>query len=72
MTHLTTASGAGVDEFAAIQSTHAFNTTGRTALSAITTDTKPKAHFTIFKNLTFIQPQVANDFADYEPVEPFD
>ena len=48
----TAASGAGEDDFAAIESTHAFNATGQTALAAIFTYTKPKAFPAIFKNLT--------------------
>ena len=57
----TAASGAGEDDFAAIESTHAFNATGQTALAAIVTYTKPKAFPAIFKNLTDIQPQITND-----------
>ena len=59
--NFTTASGAGEDDFAAIESVHAFNATGRTALAAIITYTKPKAFPAIFKNLTDLQPQNAKD-----------
>ncbi|KAL9072067.1 MAG: hypothetical protein Q9161_003842 [Pseudevernia consocians] len=59
--NFTTASGAGEDDFAAIESVHAFNATGQTALAAIITYTKPKAFPAIFKNLTDLQPQNAND-----------
>lgn len=57
----TAASGAGEDDFAAIESIHAFNATGQTALAAIITYTKPEAFPAIFKNLTDIQPQISND-----------
>ena len=50
----TAASGAGEDDFAAIESIHAFNATGQTALAAIITYTKPEASPAIFKNLTDI------------------
>ena len=57
----TAASGAGADDFAAIESVHAFNATGQNALAAMITHTKPQANPDIFKNLTSIEPQMAND-----------
>lgn len=57
----TAASGAGEDDFAAIESIHAFNATGQTAFAAIITYTKPEAFPVMFKNLTDIQPQISND-----------
>lgn len=54
--NFTIASGAGEDDFAAIESVHAFNATGQTALAAIITYMKPEAFPAIFKNLTNIQP----------------
>jgi hypothetical protein len=59
--NFTTASGVGFDDFASIESVHAYNATGETALAAIITYTKPQPYPTIFKNLTDIQPQIAND-----------
>ena len=59
--NFTTASGSGEDDFAAIESIHAYNATGQTALASIITYTKPEAYPTIFRNLTSIQPQIAND-----------
>ena len=59
--NFTTESGAGNDDYAAIESVHAFNATGPTALAAIITYTKPETFPAIFKNLTDIQPTIAND-----------
>ena len=59
--NLTTSSGSGEDDFAAIESIHAYNATGQTALASIITYTKPEAYPAIFKNLTDIQTQIAND-----------
>ena len=59
--NFTTASGSGEDDFAAIESIHAYNATGQTALASIITYTKPEAYPAIFRNLTSIQPQIAND-----------
>ena len=59
--NFTTASGSGEDDFAAIESIHAYNATGQTALASIITYTKPEAYPAIFRNLTNIQPQIAND-----------
>lgn len=59
--NFTTASGSGEDDFAAIESIHAYNATGQTALASIITYTKPEAYPVIFRNLTNIQPQIAND-----------
>lgn len=59
--NFTAASGAGEDDFAAIESVHAYNATGQTALASIITYTKPEAFPTIFKNLTSIRPQIGND-----------
>ena len=56
-----TKSGVGDDDYAAIESVHAFNATGPTALAAIITYTKPESFPAIFKDLTDIQPQIAND-----------
>ena len=57
----TTASGAGEDDFAAIESVQTYNATGQTALASIITYTKPEAFPAIFRNLTDIQPQIASD-----------
>lgn len=65
--NFTTASGAGEDDFAAMESVHAFNATGQTALAAIITYTKPEALPATFKNLIDIQPQVANDLPITNP-----
>lgn len=54
--NFTTASGDGEDDFAAIESVHAFNATRQTALAAIITYTKPEAFPAIFKNLIDTQP----------------
>ena len=59
--NFTTASGAGEHDFAAIESVHAYNATGQTALASIITYTKPEGFPAIFRNLTDIQPQIAND-----------
>ena len=59
--NFTTASGSGEDDFAAIESIHAYNATGQTALASIITYTKPEAYPAIFRNLTNTQPQIAND-----------
>ena len=59
--NFTNASGSGEDDFAAIESIHAYNATGQTALASIITYTKPEAYPAIFRNLTDIQPQIAND-----------
>ncbi len=57
----TTASGAEEDDFAAIESNHAFNATGQTALASNITYTKPEAYPAIFKNLIDIHPQTSDD-----------
>ena len=59
--NFTNASGSGEDDFAAIESIHAYNATGQTALASIITYTKPEAYPAIFRNLTDIQPPIAND-----------
>lgn len=59
--NFTATSGAGEDDFAAIESVHAYNATGQTALASIITYTKPQAFPAIFKNLTSIRPQIGND-----------
>ena len=57
----TTATGLGADDFASIESIHAYNASGQTALASIITYTKPRPYPAIFKNLTDTQPQIAND-----------
>lgn len=59
--NFTAASGAGEDDFAAIESVHAYDATGQSALASIITYTKPQAFPAIFKNLTSIRPQIGND-----------
>ena len=60
-----TESGASDDGFAVIESVHAFNATGQTALTVSITYTKPETFPAIFKNFTDIQPQIANDLRIY-------
>ena len=52
MQNFTTASGAGEHNFAAIESVHAYDATGQTALASIITYTKPEGFPAIFRNLT--------------------
>ena len=59
--NFTTLSGDGVDDYAAIESIHAYNASGQAALASIITYTKPQAFPSIFSNLTSLQPQLAND-----------
>ena len=49
-----TASGAGEHEFSAIESVHAYDATGQTALASIITYTKLEGFPAIFRNLTDI------------------
>lgn len=59
--NFTAAFGAGEDDFAAIESGHAYDATGQSALASIITYTKPQALPAMFKNLASIRPQIGND-----------